>query len=114
MQLFRNADNPDTEETITDTKGNRVAVPIAFAMGVRVWSRGGNTEDGSTLKQALENMPASLQVGNAIGSQSNKPLAVLYTQIARPDTRASYSRYCYLQGGSKAQCEPNVVPTPSP
>lgn len=96
VQVFR---SPNAEgATFTTADGE---VPLAFKMGVRVWA------DTDAVRANLGNLdpsPASLALTAGTGEQSTKPLAVLYTQIARSDARSSYSNYCRMLGGNANEC----------
>lgn len=96
VQVFR---SPNAEgATFTTADGE---VPLAFKMGVRVWA------DTDAVRSNLGNLnpaPASLALTAGTGEQSTKPLAVLYTQIARSDARSSYSNYCRMLGGNASDC----------
>lgn len=96
VQVFR---SPNAEgATFTTADGE---VPLAFRMGVRVWA---DTDAVRANVGNLDPAPASLALTAGTGEQSTKPLAVLYTQIARSDARSSYSNYCRMLGGNANEC----------
>ena len=61
---------------------------VAFQMGVRVYSKVAKVDSLQTPPQ-----PASLQFTTSSGSQQFRPLAVVYTTIARSDARISLDKY---------------------
>lgn len=69
--------------------------PVAFAMGVRVYAAQARPRLGS-----LSAEPAALKFVTGQGQQISRPLAVLYTQISRSDSRNSLGHQCRLLGGT--------------
>lgn len=65
---------------------NNIDIPVAFRMGVRVYSFRAFTEN-STLQREL------LPLGFTSGQNSQRPLAVFYTDIARNDRDVSLCQY---------------------
>lgn len=73
--------------------------PVAFQMGVRVYSivAKGNT---------LEKEAASLKFTTALGQQKRRPLAVIYTTVVRSDTKDSLCAYRKYLGDTPSWCPP--------
>jgi type II secretory pathway pseudopilin PulG len=93
MQVFRTSETPPAGET----------VPFAFTLGVRVYAY-----NPSAPPVAWEVERASLvQTTGARDTLLNgnrRPLAVLYTAIARNDSSKSLKEICTQAGGSAANC----------
>lgn len=81
-------------------------IPVAFAMGVRVYD-GNATATGN-----LDTNPASLVMTSSEGGRSTRPLAVLYTTIATSDQGDSLCNLStYLNGGDAPENLPAVCTT---
>lgn len=108
VQTFRSP--ADAGSSITTVSG--VRIPIAFKLGVRVWAAQ-PLLNGNTLP--LGTQPASLQLTGGTGQNASAtdsaqkfyPLAVIYTQLARSDTKVSYEKLCRLLNGTAADCKAN-------
>jgi prepilin-type N-terminal cleavage/methylation domain-containing protein len=74
--------------------------PIGFRMGVRVYSSQARPRLGSLLTDT-----ATLKFVTGQGQQITRPLAVLYTQIARSDSRNSLRQQCLLLGGTNCPAQ---------
>ncbi len=85
MQTFSNQINGTT---INGPDGN--PVPIAFTMGVRVYSYEALNAITSNTAQTQQ---ASLQLTTGLGNQQVQPLAVLYTDITQADQNISLGKY---------------------
>jgi prepilin-type N-terminal cleavage/methylation domain-containing protein len=107
VQTFRSP--ADAGSSITTVSG--VRIPMAFKLGVRVWAYPPLLNN--TLP--LGTQPASLQLTTGTGQNTSAtdatpklyPLAVIYTQLARSDTKVSYEKLCRLLDGSEADCKAN-------
>ena len=98
VQSFR---SPNATGAIYRDTESGDRIPLAFKMGVRVWV---DIPEVRNNLGSLDKEPASLALTVGSGEQGIKPLAVLYTQIARSDARSSYSNYCRMLGGTVEQC----------
>lgn len=67
------------------------ALPIAFRMGVRVYSTA--AEDNISNLESPPQQAASLRFTTGEGSQRSRPLAVLDTLVTRSDSSVSLNRY---------------------
>ncbi len=63
-------------------------VVMAFRMGVRVYAYAAVVPQNGQLP-SLDTQPASLKFTTGVGNQRSRPLAVLYTTIARSDSNLS-------------------------
>ena len=104
VQTFR---TPATNKNSVTTAAG-VVIPISFRLGVRVWAY----QPLKTNTKPLATTPASLQLTTSTGEQGIKPLAVMYTQITRSDTRVSYEKLCQSMGGTDNCTIETEEPTP--
>jgi len=104
VQTFRTP--ASSKNSVTATTG--LVIPISFRLGVRVWAY----QPLKTNTQPLATSPASLQLTTSVGEQGIKPLAVMYTQLTRADTRVSYEKLCQSMGGTDGCTIETQEPTP--
>jgi type II secretory pathway pseudopilin PulG len=87
VQVFREPGIKESDVEGTDPNGGEDRVMV-FRMGVRVYSPVARQNMSS-----LQTEAASLQMTNALGQQSRRPLAVLYADFSRPDLTLSLRAY---------------------
>lgn len=87
VQVFREPGIKETDIATPDPTGGQDRV-MAFRIGVRVYSKVAEANLSS-----LETDASSLQMTNAFGQQTKKPLAVLYADFSRPDLTLSLKAY---------------------
>ena len=73
-------------------------VPVAFTLGVRVYDINAFDDAGTGNLEAVERATAGVTGGQ--GDRSEKPLAVVYTTIARSDVSGSFCDYLQYQGAT--------------
>lgn len=105
VQTFR---SPASDKN--SIEGESGLVPVAFRLGVRVWSYPAIQRSSKPLDIAA----ASLQLTSSTGEQGVKPLAVIYTQLAVSDTREGYEKMCYLLNGNTEECKTKTGSEVSP
>jgi len=105
VQTFRTP--ASNKNSVTTTAG--LVLPVSFSLGVRVWAY----QPLKTNTKPLATSPASLQLTTGTGEQGMKPLAVMYTQITRSDSKVSYEKLCQSMGGTDG-CTIETPPEPNP
>lgn len=86
IQIFRNEGYP----------GGGSSTPIAFDMGVRVYS----IQAEENLGSGLGSTQASIGLTSGTGQRRNKPLVVLYTTVVRGDADSSLCGYVEFLGST--------------
>lgn len=77
---------------VTVPVANNQTGVMAFRMGVRVYAYTAVAPQNGQLP-SLDTQPASLKFTTNLGSQRSRPLAVLYTTIARSNSNLSFCKY---------------------
>jgi len=84
VQLFR---------TVGSTSGT---TPISFDLGVRVYRADAITNNSTS----LETTQAALRIARGEGQTGTRPIAVVYTSLARSDNNNSLCDYYYTQSAA--------------
>jgi prepilin-type N-terminal cleavage/methylation domain-containing protein len=98
MQVFRTPGYAPTPPAITAT-----SVPFSFEMGVRVYAY----YPPPQAFLPLDTTKASLRMGTGpldIAGGKRRPMAVLYSKMARNDSSRSLGQLCIQNGGTTAAC----------